>query len=621
MAKLTLEGLKALREKAQKESRLREGDGKSFQVIVGMGTCGIAAGAKGAYDAIEKAVAEAGLSGSVIMRKTGCMGLCFAEPTVELRGGGVENAIYGRVDAAAAAEIVKKHIQGKVVLESHLYPRPARDILADQDAAKQRQVRIVLRNCGVIDPESIDEYIARDGYVALAKAVSELKPEGIIEEIKIAGLRGRGGAGFPAWKKWDITRAVQDSPKYVVCNADEGDPGAYMDRSTIEGDPHSVIEAMAICGRAIGSNHGVIYIRAEYPLAVSRLEIAIKQATELGLMGKGILGSDHDFEIEVRLGAGAFVCGEETALLQSVMGSRGMPVPKPPFPAVKGLWKKPTVINNVETFANVPAIIAKGGKWFASIGTETSKGTKVFALTGQVNNSGLVEVPMGTTLRQIIYEVGGGIRNGLEFKGVQTGGPSGGIITAESLDTPIDYESLAKLGSMMGSGGMIVMDEKDCVVDVSKFYMDFCVDESCGKCAPCRIGTTQMHGILDRISKGKGEMADLQKLKDIGKAMTKASLCLLGGSAANPTLSTMRAFEDEYLEHIRDKKCRAGKCKELMVYGILAEKCIGCGLCARRCPVNAISGEKKSPHVIDQAKCIKCGECFSVCKFGAVTKN
>ncbi len=406
-----------------------------------------------------------------------------------------------------------------------------------------------------------------------------------------------------------------------MCNADEGDPGAYMDRSTIEGDPHSILEAMVIAGRAVGANFGYIYIRAEYPLAIERLKIAIQQAKDYGLLGKDILGSGFDFDIEIRLGAGAFVCGEETALLQSIEGKRGMPRPKPPFPAIKGLWGKPTVINNVETLANVPVVLTRGANWFSSIGTEKSKGTKVFALTGKINNSGLIEVPMGTTLREIIFDIGGGIRNGKKFKGVQTGGPSGGIIVEKDLDSPISYESLTALGSMMGSGGMIVMDEDDCVVDISKFYMAFCVDESCGKCAPCRIGTKQMHGLLDKISKGQGEDSDLAKLEQIGKAMTKASLCMLGGSAANPTLSTLRHFRDEYLEHIHDKKCRAGKCKDLVIYEIDPAKCIGCGLCARRCPVPCITGEKKKPHVIDGSKCIKCGECYAACKFGAVIKR
>jgi NADH-quinone oxidoreductase subunit F/NADP-reducing hydrogenase subunit HndC len=485
----------------------------------------------------------------------------------------------------------------------------------------QKQFRIVLRNCGVINPENIEEYIAREGYTGLEKALFKMKPDDIIEELKKSGLRGRGGAGFPTWMKWDLTRKQPDPVKYVVCNADEGDPGAYMNRSTIEGDPHSVVEAMAICGKTIGARQGYVYIRAEYPLAIERLRIAIEQARDMGLLGKDILGSGYDFDIEIRLGAGAFVCGEETALLQSLEGKRGMPVPKPPFPAVQGLWKKPTVINNVETFANVSAIMAKGAEWFSKIGTEKSKGTKTFALTGKINNSGLVEVPMGTTLREIIFDIGGGIRNGKKFKGVQTGGPSGGIITEKSLDEPITYESLAALGSMMGSGGMIVMDEDDCVVDIAKFYMAFCVDESCGKCAPCRIGTKQMYDILNKISKGTALEEDLDKLEKIGKAMTKASLCLLGGSAANPTLSTLKHFREEYMEHIRDHKCKAGKCKDLVVYEIDPAKCIGCGLCARRCPVPCIAGEKKQPHVIDKAKCIKCGECFKVCKFGAVIKR
>jgi NADH-quinone oxidoreductase subunit F/NADP-reducing hydrogenase subunit HndC len=394
-----------------------------------------------------------------------------------------------------------------------------------------------------------------------------------------------------------------------------------MDRSTIEGDPHSILEAMMIAGKAIGSNNGYVYIRAEYPLAIERLKVAIKQAKEMGLMGKNILGSGFDFDVEIRLGAGAFVCGEETALLKSIEGDRGMPIPKPPFPAIKGLWGKPTIINNVETLANVPVIMTKGPEWFASIGTDKSKGTKVFALTGKINNSGLIEVPMGTTLREIIFDIGGGIKNGKKFKGVQTGGPAGGILTEEALDTPIDYESLTALGSMMGSGGMIVMDEDDCVVDVSKFYMAFCVDESCGKCAPCRIGTNQMHALLDKISKGKGEEKDLESLERIGKAMTKASLCMLGGSAANPTMATIRHFRDEYLEHIKEHKCRAGKCKDLIVYSIDPAKCIGCGLCARKCPVPCIAGEKKQPHVIDALRCLKCGECFKACKFGAVVKS
>jgi NADH-quinone oxidoreductase subunit F/NADP-reducing hydrogenase subunit HndC len=434
-------------------------------------------------------------------------------------------------------------------------------------------------------------------------------------------LRGRGGAGFPTWRKWEFSKGVVADQKYVVCNADEGDPGAYMDRSTIEGDPHSIIEAMSICGYTVGATKGFVYIRAEYPLAIERLKIALRQAREYGLLGDKILGTDFSFDIDIRLGAGAFVCGEETALLQSIEGNRGMPVPRPPFPAIKGLWGKPTVINNVETWASVPVIITKGAAWFASIGTATSKGTKVFALTGKINNSGLVEVPMGTTLREIIYDIGGGIRDGKKFKGAQTGGPSGGIITEEFLDLPIDYESLTSLGSMMGSGGLIVMDEDDCVVDVSRFYMEFCVDESCGKCSPCRIGTNQMHSILVKFTKGQGKLEDLEKLEKIGLAMKKAALCGLGQTAPNPTLSTIRRFRDEYLEHITDRTCRAGKCKDLLVFSIDKNKCIGCGLCARKCPVNCISGDKIQKFTIDTSKCIKCGECFKTCKFGAVLKK
>ncbi len=482
----------------------------------------------------------------------------------------------------------------------------------------QKQQRIVLRNCGLIDPESIDEYIARDGYLGLEKALFELSPSDIIAELNKSGLRGRGGAGFPTGLKWSFSQRIDSDQKYVVCNADEGDPGAYMDRATLEGDPHSVIEAMIIAGKCVGADKGAIYIRAEYPLEISRLEIAMDQAREKGLLGDNILGTDFSFDLEIRLGAGAFVCGEETALLASIEGKRGMPIPKPPFPASKGLFGKPTVINNVETYANIPVILSKGGDWFAQYGTEKSKGTKVFALTGKIKNSGLIEVPMGTTLREIVFDIGGGIPNGKKFKGVQTGGPSGGVLTEEFLDTPIDFDSLLAVGSMMGSGGMIVMDEDDCMVDIAKFYLDFCVEESCGKCAPCRIGTKKLYEILDKISLGKGEMSDLEKMKDMGAAMKKASLCGLGQTAPNPVLSILTTFEDEVFEHIQDKKCRSGKCKDLVSYSIDKEKCIGCTVCARKCPVNCISGERKVAHEIDQSSCVKCGACFDCCKFGAV---
>jgi NADH-quinone oxidoreductase subunit F/NADP-reducing hydrogenase subunit HndC len=570
----------------------------------------------------ERLLAEAkkqGVADQVQIVKTGCFGFCEKGPIVKVLP---EDSFYVEVKPEDAPEIIAEQIVKGREVPRLLYKTEKKSATAVEDIEfYQKQVRVVLRNCGVINPENIDEYIAREGYIGLEKALFDLKSENIIEELKKSGLRGRGGAGFPTWLKWDLTRKVPGDIKYVVCNADEGDPGAYMDRSTIEGDPHSIIEAMTICGKTIGAHQGYVYIRAEYPLAIKRLQIALEQAKNYGLLGKDILGSGFDFDIEIRLGAGAFVCGEETALIKSLEGQRGMPVPKPPFPAVQGLWAKPTVINNVETLANVPVVMTRGGDWLAAIGTEKSKGTKVFALTGKVQNSGLVEVPMGTTLREIIFEIGGGIKNGKKFKGVQTGGPSGGILTEKALDTPIDYESLTAMGSMMGSGGMIVMDEDDCVVDVARFYMDFCVDESCGKCSPCRIGTTQILNILEKIARGNGEEQDLDKLENIGKAMTKASLCMLGGTAANPTLSTVRNFRDEYLEHIRDKKCRAGKCKHLVIFEINAEKCIGCGLCARRCPANCITGEKRQPHTIDQSKCIKCGECFKNCKFGAINKK
>ena len=559
-----------------------------------------------------------GLEDKVQIVKTGCFGFCEKGPIVKVLP---EDSFYVEVKPEDAKDIIAEQIVKGREVQRLLYNKEKKNIEDVQEIQfYQKQKRIVLRNCGVINPEDINEYIARDGYLALEKALFEMTPEQIVDEVKKSGLRGRGGAGFPTGLKWEAGMKAPGDVKYVVCNADEGDPGAYMDRSTIEGDPHSILEAMTICGKAIGANKGFVYIRAEYPLAIERLKIAMAQAKENGLLGKDILGSGFDFDIEIRLGAGAFVCGEETALLRSIEGQRGMPTPKPPFPAQCGLWGKPTVINNVETWANIPVILTKGADWFNKIGTDDSKGTKVFALTGKINNSGLVEVPMGTTLREIIFEIGGGIKNGKKFKGVQTGGPSGGIITEEHLDTPIDFGALTRLGSMMGSGGMIVMDEDDCVVDVAKFYMEFCVDESCGKCSPCRIGTRQMHTILEKISRGNGELEDLQKLKDIGQAMKSASLCALGQSAPNPTLSTLNKFEQEYIDHIVSKKCVAGKCKKLISYEI-TDKCIGCGMCAKNCPANCIVGEKKSKHVIEQSKCLKCGQCEKTCKFGAIIKK
>jgi len=570
-----------------------------------------------------------GVIDQVQIVKTGCFGFCEKGPIVKVLP---EDSFYVEVKPDDAKEIIAEHIVKGREVKRLLYSEgevKKQTLLVEDIPFYQKQYRVVLRNCGVIDPEKIDEYIAREGYTGLEKVLFEWTPEQIIEEMKISGMRGRGGAGFPTWLKWDLCRKAAGDQKFVICNADEGDPGAYMDRSTIEGDPHSVIEGMITAGKAIGSHQGIVYIRAEYPLAVERLKIALKQARECGILGKDILGSGFDFDIEIRLGAGAFVCGEETALIKSVEGSRGMPVPKPPFPANKGLWQKPTIINNVETLANVPVITAKGGAWLAKIGTEKSKGTKVFALTGKVKSSGLIEVPMGTTLREIVFEIGGGIKNGKKFKGVQTGGPSGGILTEKSLDVPIDFESLMANGSMMGSGGMIVMDEDDCVVDVSRFYMEFCVEESCGKCSPCRIGTTQILKILEKVAEGKGTEEDLLKLEEIGHAITKASLCMLGCTAANPVMSTLRNFREEYLEHIHDKKCRSGKCKKLLTYTIDPVKCIGCSMCAKKCPAGCIKAEdaakypdkKKPPFIINHAECIKCGECQSACKFSAVHKG
>ena len=590
---------------------------ESYVLVCG-GTACCSGGADNIVEAFAAELEAAGLKDKVQVVKTGCLGFCEQGPIVKILPQGT---FYVQVKAEDVKEIVAEHlVKGRVVQRLCYDPEQAKKLVAEANIPfYQKQYRIVLRNCGVIDPEKIDDYIARDGYKAIEKVLFEMTPEQVVDEILKSGLRGRGGAGFPTGMKWKFAMMQPKGQKYMVCNADEGDPGAYMDRSTLEGDPHSILEAMIIAGYAIGASKGFIYIRAEYPLAIRRLEVAIEQATELGLLGKDILGSGFDFEIELRFGAGAFVCGEETALLQSIEGNRGMPKPRPPFPAVKGLWGRPTVINNVETLANIPVIINKGADWFNKIGTATTKGTKVFALTGKVNNSGLIEVPMGTTLREIIFDVGGGIRGGHQFKAAQTGGPSGGIIPPQFLDTPIDYESLAKIGSIMGSGGLIVMDETDCVVDIAKFYLDFTVDESCGKCAPCRIGGRKLLNYLNKITAGRGTEDDIVQMQNISDAMCKASLCGLGQTASNPVRSTLRYFMDEYMEHIRDKKCRSGKCSRLIQYKIDPAKCKGCTACARKCPAGAISGAVKTPHVIDQSKCIKCGACEATCKFGAIS--
>ena len=590
---------------------------QNYVLICGGTACCSGGGAKIAEE-FKKQLKEQKLDTTVQVVTTGCLGFCEQGPIVKILPQGT---FYVQVKEADVKEIIAEHlVKGRVVQRLCYDPEQAKKLVAEANIPfYQKQYRIVLRNCGVIDPEKIEDYIARDGYKAIEKVLFEMTPEQVVEEILKSGLRGRGGAGFPTGMKWKFAQQQPKGQKYMVCNADEGDPGAYMDRSTLEGDPHSVLEAMTIAGYAIGASKGFIYIRAEYPLAIHRLEVAIKQAKDLGLLGDDILGSGFSFDIELRFGAGAFVCGEETALLQSIEGLRGMPRPRPPFPAVKGLWGRPTVINNVETLANIPVIINKGADWFNKIGTATTKGTKVFALTGKVNNSGLIEVPMGTTLREIIFDIGGGIRGGHQFKAAQTGGPSGGIIPPQFLDTPIDYESLAKIGSIMGSGGLIVMDETDCVVDIAKFYLDFTVDESCGKCAPCRIGGRKLLNYLKKISEGRGTEQDIVDMQQICDAMNKASLCGLGQTASNPVRSTLRYFMDEYMEHIKDKKCRAGKCSKLVTYKIDAAKCKGCTMCAKKCPAGAISGTLKNPHVIDPSKCVKCGACEATCKFGAIS--
>ncbi len=590
-------------------------------VLVCGGTGCTSSGSAKIIEAFEDEIRQVGLENEVKVVRTGCFGLCALGPVVIIYP---EGSFYSRVNPDDVKEIVDEHLLKGRIVKRLLYTETVEEdtvkSLNETDFYK-KQMRVALRNCGVINPEDINEYIAYDGYQALGKVLTEMTPDDVIDVMKRSGLRGRGGAGFPTGLKWSFAKASVDDQKYVCCNADEGDPGAFMDRSVLEGDPHAVLEAMAIAGYAIGANQGYIYVRAEYPIAVKRLEIAIGQAREMGLLGKDIFGSGFDFDIELRLGAGAFVCGEETALMTSIEGHRGEPRPRPPFPAVKGLFGKPSVLNNVETYANIPQIILKGPEWFSSMGTEKSKGPKVFALGGKIHNTGLVEVPMGTTLREIVEEIGGGVPNGKKFKAAQTGGPSGGCIPASLIDTEIDYDNLIAIGSMMGSGGLIVMDEDNCMVDIAKFFLEFTVDESCGKCTPCRVGTKRLYEMLDKITQGRGTLADLDKMEELCHYIKENALCGLGQTAPNPVLSTLRYFRDEYEAHVVQKTCPAGVCKKLVSYSILADKCRGCTLCARQCPVNAISGTVKNPHVIDKEKCIKCGACIEKCKFGAIIKK
>lgn len=589
------------------------------QVLICGGTGCTSSGSKKVVSALEAAISKNGLESEVLIVKTGCFGLCALGPVMIVYP---EGCFYSQVTPESVERIVEEHLKNGNIVKELLYKETVHDdgsiISLNETRFYKKQMRVALRNCGVIDPEQIEEYIALDGYQALAKVLTSMSGDDVINEILESGLRGRGGGGFPTGKKWAFAKEAENEIKYVCCNADEGDPGAFMDRSILEGDPHCVVEAMAIAGYTIGAKKGYVYVRAEYPIAVERLQIAVEQAREYGLLGDNIFGTDFSFDIEIRLGAGAFVCGEETALMTSIEGHRGEPRPRPPFPAVKGLFGKPTVLNNVETYANIAQIILKGASWFNSIGTKTSKGTKVFALGGKITNVGLVEIPMGTTLREIVEEIGGGIPKGKKFKAAQTGGPSGGCIPACHIDTPIDYDSLTALGSMMGSGGLIILDEDTCMVDISKFYLEFTVDESCGKCTPCRIGTRRLMQFLEKITSGKGELEDLDKIEELAMHMKTSSLCALGQSASNPVLSTIKYFRDEYLAHIVDKTCPAGVCKSLLYYEIQPQLCKGCTKCARNCPVNAISGEVKKPHVIDKNICIKCGLCVKNCKFNAI---
>ncbi len=615
----TLEEINTIRKVARKELDLRintKADTREKHILICHGTGCTSSKSPEILKRFRELLKEKNID-NVRVIQTGCFGLCAKGPIVIIRP---EDTFYAMVKPEDCEEIIEKHIQNGEIVERLL----CKDIdgkkvqKLDELSFYKKQKRIALKNCGVINPEEIDEYIAFDGYKALEKVLTEMTPDDIINVIKDSGLRGRGGAGFPTGKKWELTKASEGEQKYVVCNADEGDPGAFMDRSILEGDPHSVLEAMAIAAYSIGANQGYIYVRAEYPIAVHRLQVAIDQAREYGILGKNIFGTDFDFDIDIRLGAGAFVCGEETALLESIEGKRGQPRVKPPYPAQSGLWGKPTLINNVETYANIAQIILNGAKWYSSIGTENSKGTKVFALGGNVNNIGLVEVPMGTTLREIVYDIGGGIPNGRDFKAAQTGGPSGGCIPKEHLDTPIDYESLKEIGSMMGSGGLIVMDDTKCMVALAKFYLEFTVSESCGKCTPCRIGTKRMLEILTKICDGNGTELDIYKLEKLASNIQKASICGLGQSAPNPVVSTLRYFRDEFKEHVIQKECRALECKAMAKITINEEKCKGCGLCQRNCPVEAIEGEARDKRVINQDKCIKCGTCISSCPFHAI---
>lgn len=603
-------------EKLEKKTEYRK------QVLVCGGTGCTSSGSKKVLKALNKELETQGIDDVLVVR-TGCFGLCSLGPIMIVYP---EGSFYSKVTAQEIPEIVAGHLKkGGKPINKYLYPetvhKDGSTIPLAETSFYKKQMRIALRNCGMIDPENIEEAIGANAYQALAKVLTQMTPQQVIDELLEAGLRGRGGAGFPTGRKWSFAMAQENDTKYVCCNADEGDPGAFMDRSVLEGDPHAVIEAMAIAGYTIGAKQGFVYVRAEYPIAVSRLRIAIEQAREYGLLGKNILGTDFEFDIDIRLGAGAFVCGEETALMTSIEGNRGEPRPRPPYPAVKGLFGKPTILNNVETYANVAPIILRGAKWYSSIGTEKSKGTKVFALGGKINNVGLVEVPMGTTIREIVEEIGGGVPNGKKFKAAQTGGPSGGCISADYMDVPIDYDNLVEIGSMMGSGGMIILDEDTCMVDLAKFYLEFTVDESCGKCTSCRIGTRKLLDYLTRITDGTATVEDLDKIKELSNHMKSSSLCALGQTAANPILSTLNAFGEEYLEHIKNKRCPAHVCTALLSFTINPEKCRGCTLCARNCPVGAITGNVREPHTIDPDKCIKCGLCMSNCHFEAIEKR